>query len=338
MNTDRDYWPLVLAAAAILMLLMGARQSLGLFIAPLDAATGIGVAGISLAFAVSQFVWGAAQPLCGALADRYGTRAVICGGALLTALGTAAIPFAHSTPMLVLYLGVIAAAGAAGGSFAVLIGGIARYLPEERRSFAAGFINAGSSFGQFVFAPLAQLLIMATGWVTALFALAASALLVIPLATALATRTASVADSQPAAATGIALGPQDRADVLSVRGGPGPDLARYRAADCRTGRQAVRHASPRDTVRLDPAVTSDRRVLRRLARWPDHRPLRRLQLDVVRGYRACGARSTAAFADPRGTSGAAGGRRLGGSLGVSARIWHRCLMPLRQSHSARALQ
>jgi MFS family permease len=94
MNADRHYWPLVLAAAAILMLLMGARQSLGLFIA-LDAATGIGVAGISLAFAVSQFVWGAAQPLCGALADRYGTRAVICGGALLTALGTAAIPFAR---------------------------------------------------------------------------------------------------------------------------------------------------------------------------------------------------------------------------------------------------
>lgn len=210
MNADRHYWPLVLAAAAILMLLMGARQSLGLFIAPLDAATGIGVAGISLAFAVSQFVWGAAQPLWGALADRYGTRAVICGGALLTALGTALIPFAHSTPVLVLYLGVIAAVGAAGGSFAVLIGGIARYLPEERRSFAAGFINAGSSFGQFLFAPLAQLLIMATGWVTALFLLAASALLVIPLATALATRAASVADSQPAAATGLALGPQVR--------------------------------------------------------------------------------------------------------------------------------
>ena len=35
----------------------------------------------------------------------------------------------------------------------------AKNLPNEKRSFAGGFINAGGSFGQFVFAPLAQAII-----------------------------------------------------------------------------------------------------------------------------------------------------------------------------------
>jgi hypothetical protein len=47
-------WPLVLTAAAILLLTQGSRQSLGLFVAPIDQDTGLGVAKISLAFAIGQ--------------------------------------------------------------------------------------------------------------------------------------------------------------------------------------------------------------------------------------------------------------------------------------------
>src|SRR2546421_8962876 len=55
-------------------------------------------------------------------------------------------------------------------------------LPPERRSFAAGFVNAGGSLGQFVFAPIVQAVISSFGWVTAMFALAATSLLTVPLA------------------------------------------------------------------------------------------------------------------------------------------------------------
>lgn len=208
--TQGAFWPLVLAAAAILMMTMGARQSLGLFVGPLDAATGLGIASVSLAFAVSQFVWGAAQPVFGALAERWGTRAVIVIGALLTALGTALTPFAQSSLSLTFWIGIVAAAGAAGGSFAILIGGIARHLPEERRAFATGFINAGTSFGQFVFAPLTQWLIAGIGWVSAMFALAASALLTIPLAWYLTAQTRAAAQAAPVAAGDTGLREQVR--------------------------------------------------------------------------------------------------------------------------------
>jgi hypothetical protein len=61
-------WSVVLAAAAILLVTMGIRQSLGLFVQPLARSTGIGIAAISFALAVGQFVWGAVQPIFGVLA------------------------------------------------------------------------------------------------------------------------------------------------------------------------------------------------------------------------------------------------------------------------------
>lgn len=175
-------WLLVVTAAVILMITMGSRQTLGLFISPLNTSTGMGVVSISFAFAIGQFVWGAAQPVFGAIADRYGPARVIVIGGLLLALGWVLTPFATNQWMLILTMGVIAAAGAGAGSFSILIGATAGRLPPERRAFTAGFINAGGSFGQFLFAPLVQALIAAFGWAVAMFGMAFSALLTLPLA------------------------------------------------------------------------------------------------------------------------------------------------------------
>ena len=57
---------ITLAAAGILMVTMGARQSMGLFLGPLNTSTGLGIVTISFAMAVAQFTWGAVQPLAGA--------------------------------------------------------------------------------------------------------------------------------------------------------------------------------------------------------------------------------------------------------------------------------
>jgi hypothetical protein len=61
-------WTLPLVAAAILLITTGGRQTIGLFVAPLDQATGLGIVAISLAVAIGQFTWGAVQPIFGALA------------------------------------------------------------------------------------------------------------------------------------------------------------------------------------------------------------------------------------------------------------------------------
>ena len=170
-----------LAAAGILMITMGGRQSLGLFIAPLDASTGLGIAAISLALAVGQFTWGAIQPIAGAVADRYGPRAVLIGGILVMALGSALTPFMASGFGLIVSLGILSAIGSGAGSFSVLIGAAAQRLPLEARGTASGVINAGGSFGQFVFAPVLQKLIQGIGWMNAMWALAVITLSALPL-------------------------------------------------------------------------------------------------------------------------------------------------------------
>jgi len=180
--SPRAAWLLILSASAILMLTMAARLTTGLFLSPINTATGLGVASISFAMAIGQFMWGASQPLFGAVADKYGAARVIVLGGVMLAAGLAATPFVSSQWGLLLTLGILSAAGAGAGSFSILIGATAQRLPPARRPFASGFINAGGSFGQFVFAPLVQAIIAASGWVVAMFALAASTLLTLPLA------------------------------------------------------------------------------------------------------------------------------------------------------------
>ena len=181
-SNSRRVWTICIAAAAILMVTMGVRQTSGLFVSPINTSTGLGIVSISFALAIGQFVWGATQPIFGAVADKYGPVKVIIVGTLLLAMGTALTPFMHSELGLIVTLGILSAGGAGAGSFSILIGATARHLPPEHRSFAAGFINAGGSFGQFLFAPIVQAVITAFGWVTAMMTLAVAALASIPLA------------------------------------------------------------------------------------------------------------------------------------------------------------
>jgi MFS family permease len=181
MTAKRIFWTMVLASAAIMSVTVGLRQTMGLFVSPLNTSTGLGIVTISFALAVGQFTWGAAQPLFGLLADRIGSYKVIVIGALMLAVGLAATPYMSTGFGLMLFLGLVSAMGAGAGSFSILIGATAQRVPADRRAFASGFINAGGSFGQFIFAPLAQGLIASIGWVGALWTLAATALVTIPL-------------------------------------------------------------------------------------------------------------------------------------------------------------
>ncbi|HEY9192779.1 MAG TPA: MFS transporter, partial [Methyloversatilis sp.] len=79
----------VLCAALLLMISMGVRQSTGLFISPINTTTGLGVVSLSFALAIGQFVWGAIQPIAGAVADRYGPGRVLAAGMVVLALGCA---------------------------------------------------------------------------------------------------------------------------------------------------------------------------------------------------------------------------------------------------------
>lgn len=174
-------WITTLMASSILMITMGSRQAMGLYVGPLNTDTGLGIVTISLAMAIGQFVWGAAQPIAGAFADKYGPRPVLLCGVLILVLGSALTPFVTSSWGLILTLGVLTAMGAGACSFSVLLGAAAKRMPTESRGVASGIINAGGSIGQFVFAPIIQKLIQWLGWMGSMWTMAAVTLLVIPL-------------------------------------------------------------------------------------------------------------------------------------------------------------
>jgi MFS family permease len=105
-------WVVLLAAAGIFALTMGVRQTMGLFLSPLNTSTGLGAGSISLAFAFGQLWWGLTQPFAGAFADRVGAGRVLLMGVTLVALGTFITPFMTTTAGLIFAIGMLAAGGA----------------------------------------------------------------------------------------------------------------------------------------------------------------------------------------------------------------------------------
>lgn len=196
---------LTTAAVALLAVTMGSRSVFGLFISPLNSATGLGIATISFAIAVSQLTWGAAQPFCGLLTERYGAARVIFFGGLLAAASSALLPFAGSAAMLI---AVLAAGGIAAtvGSPSLLVGTVSQRVAPERRGLVAGIVGAGGPLGQLVLAPATQAVIATAGWVSAAWALAGLSLAALPLALAFRRPAASGTSATAAPQSGMTLG------------------------------------------------------------------------------------------------------------------------------------
>jgi len=193
----------LLAAGGVFAVTMGARQSMGLFLSVINTTTGLGLASISLAFGVGQLWWGLTQPLAGMIADRYGAGRVLLFGLLLVCVGTALVPLMTTTLGLVVAIGVLAAGGAGFAGPSVLLAATARLAPPARRGIASGIVNAGGSFGQFIFVPIAQGITAIAGWAIAIQSMAAIVLLALPAAWLLRGSARQAAD-RAAAATSAA--------------------------------------------------------------------------------------------------------------------------------------
>jgi MFS family permease len=177
----------VLCGCVIGLLSFGPRSAGGQFLTPMSLDYGWGRDVFSLAFAIQNLLWGVGQPLAGAIADRFGTVRVVCVGAILYALGLIGMAYADTAGTLTLSAGVLVGFGLSGCSFTIVIGALGKLVPESWRSLAFGAGTAAGSFGQFLFSPLARVLIDGFGWQTALFVFAGLMLLILPLSISLAT-------------------------------------------------------------------------------------------------------------------------------------------------------
>ena len=193
MATWRTPVVILLCGCLISAVSFGPRSALGFFLSPISTAHGWGRDVFSLALAIQMLLWGAAQPFAGGMADRFGVVRVLGIGTIIYAIGLAATAYATTPAILHLSAGVLIGFGLAGCSFTLVIAAFGKLMPERGRSLVFGASTAASSFGQFLFAPLAVGLSGTFGWQITLVIFAAIVLLVLPLSLALTTRHERVA-------------------------------------------------------------------------------------------------------------------------------------------------
>jgi MFS family permease len=179
---------IVICGCLIAILTFGPRSALGFFLTPLSQAHGWGRDVFAFALAIQNLLWGIGQPFAGAIADRFGTVRVLGAGAILYALGLALMAKATTPGLLDLSAGVLIGFGLSGCSFNIVLAAFGKLVPESWRSLSLGAGTAAGSFGQFLFSPLAVVLLGAVGWQNALLIYACIVLLVLPLSMALASR------------------------------------------------------------------------------------------------------------------------------------------------------
>jgi len=182
----------------ISMMSFGPRSSLGFFLTPMSVANHWGRDVFAFALALQNLLWGIGQPLAGIVADRFGTVRVFCVGGLMFAAGLALMAHATSAPALDLSAGVLIGFGLSGTSFMIILATFGKLLPPQWRSIAFGFGTAAGSFGQFLYSPLAVMLMNSFGWQQTLMIFAVSMLAVVPLSMALATPKPAAAGREAA--------------------------------------------------------------------------------------------------------------------------------------------
>ena len=177
----KNYFFILFAAGVIQSVVFGGRQTIPLSIEGINLAATVNYLEISFAFAVGQLISGAVTPLGGVISDKYGSGKTLLLGIVISILGCFLIPFSTTPLMLVLSIGVLSAGGSGIAGLPVIMSAVNKLMPPEKSGMAFGFVNAGGSVGQFLFSPLAGLMIINYGWQASIYAICALLLLTLPL-------------------------------------------------------------------------------------------------------------------------------------------------------------
>ena len=180
--TLRPVAPILIGAAMMLTLIMGLRQSIGLFVQPAVKDLAITVADFTLAIAIQNLAWGALQPFAGAWAARWGFRAVMMVGSVAFVLGMAVLGSASGMGGVVVGAGLLIglALACCGSGMANAVA--SRPVSAAMRSNVLGLVSSAGSLGAMISAPIGQSLSSAFGWRTGVLGFVVIALLILPCA------------------------------------------------------------------------------------------------------------------------------------------------------------
>ncbi len=176
----RATWVIIASGCLISFMTFGPRSAMGFFQLPMLEDTGWDRTTFGLAMAIQNLFWGIAQPVMGAIADKYGSWRVLALGGIIYAVGLWMMADGSAPVWLIVGGGVLVGTGVGSAGFGVILAVFARSVEEKNRSFVFGLGTAAGSFGMFAFAPISQGLISTYGWSDTLIYLSAI-MLIIPV-------------------------------------------------------------------------------------------------------------------------------------------------------------
>ena len=178
-----DWQIVVLVCSLIIIMIMGVRQSLGLFLEPISQFMKDGKEFFSFAIGFQAIIWGIVTFGLGILIDKFGPQKVLAFGIICFASGI----FLMSNPsnQLTLFSAItLMGFGLGGAGMATMVSIAGKVAPPEKRSLAMGLIAAAASFGQFAVVLPTMWMNKEFGWETSLVVLSTislSLLILLPL-------------------------------------------------------------------------------------------------------------------------------------------------------------
>ena len=165
-----DWQLIVLVCSLIIIMIMGVRQSLGLFLEPISQFMKDGKEFFSFAIGFQAIIWGVVTFVLGILIDKFGPQKVLAFGIICFASGI----FLMSNPnnQLTLFSATsLMGFGLGGAGMATMVSIAGKVAPAEKRSLAMGLIAAAASFGQFAVVLPTMWMNKIFGWETSLIVL-----------------------------------------------------------------------------------------------------------------------------------------------------------------------
>ena len=162
MAESRQGWYAVVGTFFILLTGFGSTYSFGTFFAPLQDEFGASRAAISVAFSMAILVLFSVGPVSGTIADRFGPRMLVAGGAALVGLGM----IAASQAQALWHVQTAFAVGIGGGvglAYVPAVGAVQKWF-DRRRGLASGIAVSGIGAGTLLVPPFAALLIAQLDW------------------------------------------------------------------------------------------------------------------------------------------------------------------------------
>ena len=155
-------WQVVAVGFVLLLLMFGTRLSFGLYLKPLAENFGATRASISGSQSLYMVIYAIIALIAGSLADNYGPKRIIMGGAIFMGVGILLTSRINAVWQYYLTYGVLVAIGS-GALYVPVVGAVSKFFTRQR-NLAIGLTASGGGVGQYLFPLFVQKIIELEGW------------------------------------------------------------------------------------------------------------------------------------------------------------------------------